>query len=63
MITKWEWKKTTQAENLFEALFQSPLNQQHIINLSQFQWQGIVKNATGKKSFEEKAQVSPKEVL
>ena len=42
-------EKTPQAENLFEVLFQSPLKQQNIINLPQFQWQGVVENATGEK--------------
>ena len=47
-------EKTPQAEKLFEVLFQSPLKQQHIINLPQFQWQGVVENATS----EEKALTS-----
>ena len=56
-------EKTPQAENLFEVLFQSPLKQQNIINLPQFQWQGVVENATGEKSLDEQAQVSPEAVL
>ena len=42
-------EKTAQAENLFEVLFQSPLKQQNVINLLQFQWQGVVENVTSEK--------------
>ena len=42
-------EKTPQAENLFEVLFQSPLKQQNIMNLPQFQWQGAVEKTTGEK--------------
>ena len=60
-----EVEKTPQAENLFEVLIQSPLKQQNIINLLQFQWQGVAKNLISKKkkSLDKPAQVSPKAVL
>ena len=52
-------EKTPQAENLFKVLFQSSRKQQNIINLPQFQWQLVVKNATKeRKSLDEEAQVS-----
>ena len=46
-------EKTPQEENLFEVL-----------NLPQFQWQGVVENASSeKKTLDEQAQVSPEAVL